>query len=94
MGARAVFVGRPILWGLACKVRKRVSVYIYIYNDISLIKGEEGAYEVLSLLKEELRHAMVLSGCANITDVHSSPNLVVHKTYYTYPKAKLWMINY
>ena len=54
-----------------------------------LIKGEEGAYEVLSLLKEELRHAMVLSGCANITDVHTSPNLVVHKTHYTYPKAKL-----
>ena len=87
LGARAVFVGRPILWGLACKVRKRVG--IYIYNDISFIKGEEGAYEVLSLLKEELRHAMVLSGCVNITDVHTSPNLVVHKTHYTYPKAKL-----
>ena len=22
MGARAVFIGRPILWGLACQVRK------------------------------------------------------------------------
>ena len=90
--ARAVFVGQPIVWGLACKVRKRVGMYIY--NDISLIKGEEGAYKVLSLLKGELRHAMILSGCVNITDVHTSPNLVVHKTYYTYPKAKLWMIIY
>ena len=47
MRARAVFVGQPIVWGLACKVRERVGVYIY--NDISLIKGEEGAYEALSL---------------------------------------------
>jgi isopentenyl diphosphate isomerase/L-lactate dehydrogenase-like FMN-dependent dehydrogenase len=50
LGARAVLVGRPYLWGLAAD-------------------GEAGARRVLEILREELRVAMVLSGCARIADV-------------------------
>ena len=43
LGAKAVFVGRPVLWGLA-------------------YKGQEGVEEMLTILKSEFRHAMMLSG--------------------------------
>uniref|UniRef100_A0A8C9LCT2 (S)-2-hydroxy-acid oxidase n=1 Tax=Pavo cristatus TaxID=9049 RepID=A0A8C9LCT2_PAVCR len=43
LGAKAVFIGRPLIWGL---------VY----------QGEEGAKEVLQMLKEEFRLAMALTG--------------------------------
>ena len=43
LGAKAVFVGRPVLWGLA-------------------YKGQEGVEEILTILKSEFRHAMMLSG--------------------------------
>lgn len=43
LGADAVLIGRPILWGLACN-------------------GADGVADVLNLLKNELEHAMVLSG--------------------------------
>ncbi|KAJ7357400.1 Hydroxyacid oxidase 1 [Desmophyllum pertusum] len=47
LGARAVFIGRPAIWGLA-------------------YKGEEGVSKVLEILREELRVAMILSGCASL----------------------------
>lgn len=50
LGADAVLVGRPALWGLA-------------------LGGEQGALEVLSLLRGELERAMALSGCARVSDV-------------------------
>ncbi|NXY18050.1 HAOX1 oxidase, partial [Atrichornis clamosus] len=50
LGARAVFVGRPVLWGL---------VY----------QGEEGAKEVLQMLKEEFRLAMALTGCRRVEEI-------------------------
>jgi (S)-2-hydroxy-acid oxidase len=61
LGARAVFVGRPVLWGLACN-------------------GEDGVHDVMSLLREELRQSMVLSGCSSIDDIHHSHKLVVHSS--------------
>ena len=45
LGADAVLVGRPALWGLA-------------------VGGEEGARQVLELLREELELALALCGCA------------------------------
>jgi len=45
LGARAVLVGRPIVWGLA-------------------VNGEEGVRHVLELLRDELRLALALLGCA------------------------------
>ncbi|XP_071438264.1 2-Hydroxyacid oxidase 1 [Pithys albifrons albifrons] len=50
LGARAVFIGRPLLWGLA-------------------YQGEEGAKEVLQMLKEEFRLAMALTGCRRVEEV-------------------------
>ncbi|NXU57145.1 HAOX1 oxidase, partial [Turnix velox] len=50
LGAKAVFIGRPLIWGL---------VY----------QGEEGAKEVLQMLKEEFRLAMALAGCQRVEDI-------------------------
>ncbi|XP_034047038.1 hydroxyacid oxidase 1 [Thalassophryne amazonica] len=53
LGAKAVFIGRPVLWGLASQ-------------------GEHGVFEVLELLKEELRLAMALSGCRSLSEINRS----------------------
>jgi isopentenyl diphosphate isomerase/L-lactate dehydrogenase-like FMN-dependent dehydrogenase len=50
LGAQAVFIGRPALWGLAAG-------------------GEEGARHVLELLREEIRLALLLLGCASPAEV-------------------------
>jgi 4-hydroxymandelate oxidase len=50
LGARAVLVGRPVLWGLC-------------------VDGEQGATDVLEVLKRELDEAMLLSGCTRIGDI-------------------------
>ncbi|KAF2987740.1 hypothetical protein EK904_015152 [Melospiza melodia maxima] len=50
LGAKAVFVGRPVLWGLA-------------------YQGEEGAKEVLQMLKEEFCLAMALTGCRRVEEI-------------------------
>ncbi|NXG22121.1 HAOX1 oxidase, partial [Grallaria varia] len=50
LGARAVFIGRPLLWGLA-------------------YQGEEGAKEVLQMLKEEFHLAMALTGCRRVEEI-------------------------
>ena len=50
LGARAVLVGRPILWGLT-------------------VKGEEGAVDVLEILRRELDEAMLLCGCTTLADI-------------------------
>jgi len=56
LGARAVFVGRPVPWGLA-------------------YKGEQGVTAVLQILRDELKVAMALAGCATLKDI--SPSLVI-----------------
>ena len=53
LGARAVLVGRPILWGLA-------------------VNGEQGAAQVLEILRRELDEAMLLSGCTHLSDIDGS----------------------
>jgi 4-hydroxymandelate oxidase len=50
LGARAVFVGRPVLWGLA-------------------VEGAAGADRVLTQLRDELAHAMILAGRAGLDDL-------------------------
>lgn len=56
LGARAVFVGRPVLWGLA-------------------YQGEQGVAKVLRMLRDDLKTAMALSGCASLKDI--TPSLVM-----------------
>jgi 4-hydroxymandelate oxidase len=53
LGARAVLVGRPILWGLA-------------------VNGEQGAMQVLEILRRELDEAMLLCGCTRLADIDRS----------------------
>ena len=53
LGARAVLVGRPILWGLT-------------------VAGEQGAVDVLGILRRELDEAMLLCGCTRIEDIDGS----------------------
>jgi len=50
LGARAVLVGRPILWGLC-------------------VAGEEGAANILEILRRELDEAMLLCGCSKLDDI-------------------------
>lgn len=53
LGARAVLVGRPVLWGLC-------------------VDGEQGATNVLSILRRELDEAMLLCGCTTLGDIDGS----------------------
>ena len=53
LGARAVLVGRPILWGLS-------------------VAGEQGATDVLEILRRELDEAMLLCGCTKLVDIDPS----------------------
>jgi 4-hydroxymandelate oxidase len=50
LGARAVLVGRPILWGLT-------------------LNGEQGATDILEILRRELDEAMLLCGCTKLSDI-------------------------
>ena len=50
LGAKAVFVGRPVLWGLA-------------------YKGQQGVQEMLAILRDEFRHAMMLAGKYLVTSL-------------------------
>jgi isopentenyl diphosphate isomerase/L-lactate dehydrogenase-like FMN-dependent dehydrogenase len=53
LGARAVLVGRAVLWGLC-------------------VAGEQGATQVLEILRRELDEAMLLCGCAKLSDIDQS----------------------
>jgi 4-hydroxymandelate oxidase len=53
LGARAVLIGRPILWGLC-------------------VGGEQGATNVLEILRRELNEAMLLCGCTKLSDINRS----------------------
>ena len=57
LGAKAVLVGRPVLWGLA-------------------VDGAQGAQNVLNILKQEFRLAMMLCGCQTVDDIRKN-NLIV-----------------
>ena len=53
LGARAVLVGRAVLWGLC-------------------VAGEQGAVQVLEILRRELDEAMLLCGCTKLSDIDRS----------------------
>jgi 4-hydroxymandelate oxidase len=53
LGARAVLIGRPILWGLS-------------------VSGQEGATNILEILRRELDEAMLLCGCTKLSDIDVS----------------------
>jgi len=53
LGARAVMIGRPVLWGLT-------------------VAGEQGALQVLNILRRELDEAMLLCGCTTLAEINAS----------------------
>ena len=53
LGARAILVGRAVLWGLC-------------------VAGEQGATQVLEILRRELDEAMLLCGCTKLSDIDQS----------------------
>jgi isopentenyl diphosphate isomerase/L-lactate dehydrogenase-like FMN-dependent dehydrogenase len=78
LGATCVFVGRPIIYGLAVGVSEsfqRLSCNVF--------QGEEGVKHVLYLLRTEFDYALKLSGCTNISEIHSNDKMVVHKSFYS-----------
>lgn len=76
LGAKAVFVGRPVLWGLAYQVDWNsactlnnitlgigaMAKFLLFFCFLFLFQGEDGVKEVLNILKEEFKLAMALSG--------------------------------
>ena len=52
MGADLVWVGRPVLWGLACE-------------------GQAGVENLIRILNEELKEAMLQCGCYSLEDVRT-----------------------
>lgn len=60
LGAKAVFIGRPQLWGLACN-------------------GQKGVEDVLKILNAELRRAMILTDCKNVSEI--TKEKVLHTAY-------------
>jgi len=50
LGAKAVFLGRPILWALAAG-------------------GQQGVEKVLQLMNEELKEAMIRTGCYSVDEI-------------------------
>ncbi|XP_077977496.1 2-Hydroxyacid oxidase 1-like [Glandiceps talaboti] len=63
LGAKACFVGRPILYGLT-------------------YKGEDGAKQVLTLLREDLERVMQCTGCSSVADINRSILKDVHQQRY------------
>ncbi|XP_067943694.1 2-Hydroxyacid oxidase 1-like [Watersipora subatra] len=59
LGARAVFIGRPAIYGLA-------------------VGGEKGVRRVITILRDELKLAMQLSGITDVNDIPRS--LVQHES--------------
>ena len=66
MGAKAVFVGRPVIWGLACKVSTFTRNLGFLFVEYSYatlhLQGSDGVEKVLGILKEELKTVMMLTG--------------------------------
>jgi 4-hydroxymandelate oxidase len=52
LGAKAVLIGRPALWGLA-------------------VNGEQGAKQVLKILRKEFHLSMALCGCKSVEEITS-----------------------
>lgn len=50
LGAKAVFLGRPVLYGLA-------------------IDGQKGVERVVQIMNDELKRALVLTGCLEVEDI-------------------------
>jgi len=46
--------------------------------------GQAGVERVLEILNEELKDAMIATGCMNVAQARSNPNLIYDKTEYIF----------
>ena len=78
MGARAVFVGRPVLWGLAHSVRSPPRAHLAGEGVAQRLRGggagrgtqgEAGVTRVLELLNNEIKLAMTLLGAGSVPQI-------------------------
>ena len=65
LGADCVFVGRPVLWGLATD-------------------GQAGVEKVIQILNQELKDAMLATGCMNVAQARGNKNLIYDKYEYLF----------
>jgi len=60
LGAKAVFLGRAVLWGLGAG-------------------GQKGVERVLEIMHEELKEAMIQTGCQTVDDIHRLGKALLYK---------------
>jgi (S)-2-hydroxy-acid oxidase len=60
LGAKAVFLGRAVLWGLGAG-------------------GQKGVERVLEIMHEELKEAMIQTGCQTVEDIHRLGKALLYK---------------
>ena len=60
LGAKAVFLGRAVLWGLGAG-------------------GQKGVERVLEIMHEELKEAMIQTGCQSVDDIHRLGKALLYK---------------
>lgn len=72
IGAKAVFIGRPMVYGLAYDVRNPDHQYYYDWWATFFLQGVNGARRVLQILRKEFDFTMGLAGCAKISDIKRS----------------------
>lgn len=65
LGADCVYVGRPILYGLATD-------------------GQAGVEKVLQILNQELKDAMLATGCMNVAQAKGNKNLILDRGEYLF----------
>lgn len=81
IGARAVFIGRPILYGLAYQASVIVSPWLRSRTHIIIIQGESGVRQVLSMIGHDFRLTMGLAGTCMYVSVMDQTRLMhyIHK---------------
>ena len=77
MGARAVFIGRPVLWGLAYNGQEGVERVLQILRDeFKTAMMLSGTVKHCSLANTIALHSCI--GCRNLAEIQ--PSLVVHQS--------------
>ncbi|THF94701.1 hypothetical protein TEA_015563 [Camellia sinensis var. sinensis] len=71
LGAQAVMIGRPVLYGLAAKSFILLKIGRPVLYGLAA-KGENGVRRVIEMLKDELEPTMALSGCLTVKDITRS----------------------
>lgn len=72
MGADCVFIGRPVLWGLAVGRAVASLEHLMMLMDWLQYDGAAGVELALRMLQDEFRKTMQLMGCRTVKDINRS----------------------